>query len=228
MSWRPAKCLSTLKREVDRRWPNRDHRTDGMIGDVAHCGGGGTSDHCPNSAGVVRAFDIDVDGIPAHWLAEHFRVLGARGDRRLANGGYVIFNRRIASWSHEWRWRTYTGDSPHTDHIHLSVSRDAAGYDKDGAWGIAMAQIPPGQGQSPTPPPRQRHELGSRELRLKNPLMSGTDVAFVQRFTGAEDDGDFGEKTQARVMRYQGIVGLARTGVVGRETWRKMRVTVTF
>lgn len=226
MSWRPAKCLSTLKREVDRRWPHRDHRTDGMIGDAAHCGGGGTSDHCPNSAGVVRAFDIDVDGIRADWLAEHFRALGARGDRRLANGGYVIFNRRIASWSHGWRWRVYTGESPHTDHVHLSVSRDASGYDKDGGWGIASATISPPPGGSPTALPR--HALGSRELRFKNPQMRGTDVAFVQRWTGAEDDGDFGETTQARVKRYQGIVRLDRTGVVDRETWKKMRVTVTF
>ena len=134
MSWRPAKCLSTLKREVDRRWPNRDHRTDGMIGDVAHCGSGGTSDHCPNSAGAVRAFDIDVDGIRADWLAEHFRVLGAQGDRRLANGGYVIFNRRIASWSHggagastRARVRTrITSTSPFPG-THLAMTKMAGG-----------------------------------------------------------------------------------------------------
>jgi Putative peptidoglycan binding domain len=226
MSWRPAKCLSRLKRDIDRRWPNRDRRTDGMIGDAAHCGGGGTSDHCPNSAGVVRAFDIDADGIPAGWLAERFRELGARGDPRLANGGYVIFNRKIASWSHGWRWRHYTGESPHTDHIHLSVSRDASGYDKDGPWAIRTATVPVHLGGTSTALPR--HKLGSRELKLKDPHMRGTDVGFVQRWVGAEDDGNFGEKTQARVKRYQGIVGLPRTGVVDRETWRKMRVTVTF
>ena len=226
MSWRPAKCLSRLKRDVDRRWPNRDRRTDGMIGDAAHCDGGGTSDHCPNSVGVVRAFDIDADGIPAAWLAEHFRKLGAQGDARLANGGYVIFNRRIASWSHGWRWREYTGESPHTDHIHLSVSENASGYDKGGAWGIRTAPAPSHSGGSSTALPRRK--LGSRELKLKNPHTRGTDVAFVQRFVGAEDDGEFGLKTQARVKRYQGIVGLPRTGVVGRETWEKMRVAVTF
>lgn len=58
--------------------------------------------------------------------------------------------------------------------------------------------------------------------------MRGTDVAFVQRWTGADDDGYFGENTQTRVKRYQGIAGLAQNGVVGRETWKKMRVTVTF
>jgi peptidoglycan hydrolase-like protein with peptidoglycan-binding domain len=223
MSWRPAKSLSRLKRDVDRRWPNRDRRTDGFIGDAAHCGGGGTSDHCVNSAGVVRAFDIDADGISAGWLAEHLRRLGARGDPRLANGGYVIFNRRIASWSHEWRWRHYTGDNPHTDHIHLSVSKDASGYDKGGGWGVRSTPIPETHlVSSSTALPR--HAVGSRELKLKRPHMRGTDVAFVQRWVGAPDDGEFGEKTQARVKRYQGIVGLPRTGVVGRETYKKMRV----
>ena len=222
MSWRPAKSLSRLKRELDRRWPNRDRRTDGFIGDAAHCGGGGTSDHCPNSAGIVRAFDIDADGIPADWLAEHVRRLGAGGDPRLADGGYVIFNRKIASWSHEWRWRAYTGESPHTDHIHISVSTKASGYDKGGGWGVRRAQIPAHPGGSLTALPR--HALGSRVLKLKNPHMRGTDVAFVQRFVGADDDGSFGLRTQARVKRYQGIVGLPRTGVVGPETWQRMRV----
>lgn len=222
MSWRPAKSLSRLKREIDGRWPNRDRRTDGFIGDAAHCGGGGTSDHCPNSAGVVRAFDIDADGIRTAWLAEHLRQLGERGDPRLTDGGYVIYNRRIASSVGEWRWRHYTGESPHTDHIHVSVSTKASGYDKGGAWRVRRAVIPAHPGGSPALP---RHALGSRVLQLKNPHMRGTDVAFVQRFVGADDDGDFGLKTQARVKRYQGIVSLPRTGVVGPETWQKMRVT---
>ncbi len=222
MSWRPAKSLSRLKREVDGRWPNRDRLSDGMIGDNAHCGGGGTSDHCPNSAGAVRAFDIDSDGIRAAWLAEHVRQLGESGDPRLADGGYVIYNRRIASWSHQWRWREYDGDDPHTSHIHVSVSEKAAGYDKGGSWGVRRAVIPPGGGGAPDLP---RHELGSRVLQLKNPHMRGTDVAFVQRWVGADDDGSFGTRTQARVKRFQGIVSLPRTGIVGPETWRKMRVT---
>ena len=142
MSWRPAKSLVALKREIDGRWPNRDRRTDGFIGDAAHCANGGTSDHCPNASDVVRAFDVDADGIPASWLAEHIRRRGAQGDRRLANGGYVIFNRRIASWSHGWRWRDYHGDSPHTDHIHISVSQDASGYDAAGGWGVRGAAVP--------------------------------------------------------------------------------------
>jgi hypothetical protein len=223
MSWRPAKSLSTLKRELDGRWPNRDRRTDGFIGDAAHCSGGGTSDHCPNARDVVRAFDIDADGIPAHWLAEHLRKRGAAGDRRLADGGYVIFNRRIASWSHGWRWRRYDGESPHTDHIHLSVSKNASGYDGPGGWGVRNATNIPHGGTIPATLPT--HPLGKRVLKLKEPRMRGTDVAFVQRFTGADDDGNYDLKTVARVKRYQGIVGLPRNGIVGPSTWKAMRVS---
>jgi peptidoglycan hydrolase-like protein with peptidoglycan-binding domain len=223
MSWRAAESLSRLRRDLDRRWPNRDRRTDGFIGDAAHCGGGGTSDHCPNSADVVRAFDIDADGIPAAWLAEHVRRLGARGDPRLANGGYVIFNRRIASEVQGWRWRHYTGESPHTDHIHVSVSNVASGYDRRGGWGILKAQIASHPGGMSTTLPQ--HPLGSRVLKLTDPNMRGTDVAFVQRFVGADDDGNFGTMTQARVKRFQRIVGLERNGVVGPPTWKKMRVS---
>jgi Putative peptidoglycan binding domain len=220
MSWRPAKSLSRLKRELDLRWPERDRRTDGMIGDAAHCPG--TSDHCPNSAQVVRAFDIDADGIRTAWVAEHLRQLGEQGDPRLNDGGYVIFNRRIASEVGQWRWREYTGENPHTDHIHVSVSQKASGYDKGGPWGVRRAPSGPGAGP-PTDLPT--HALGKRVLKLKNPHMRGTDIAFVQRFVGADEDGDFGLKTKARVSRFKGIVGLPRNGVVGPRTWKKMRVT---
>jgi hypothetical protein len=224
MSWRPAKSLVALKREIDGRWPNRDRRTDGFIGDAAHCANGGTSDHCPNANDVVRAFDVDSDGIPASWVAEHIRRRGAQGDRRLANGGYVIFNRRIASWSHGWRWREYHGDSPHTDHIHISISQDASGYDAAGGWGVRGAAVPLthiGGTSSDLP----QHPLGKRTLKLQQPNMRGTDAAFVQRFVGAPDNGNYDLMTVARVKRYQGIVGLPRNGIVGPPTWQAMRVT---
>jgi len=62
-------------------------------------------------------------------------------------------------------------------------------------------------------------------LRLTRPFMEGSDVAFVQRWVGADDDGVFGPATEARVKRYQRIVGLEPDGVVGLATWRAMRVT---
>ena len=221
--WRGAKALMQLRAEIDARWPSRDRRTDGIIGDDAHCGEGRTSDHCPNAAGVVRGLDIDSDGIPAGWLAEHFRKRGAAGDARLADGGYVIFNRRIASWSRGWTWRVYTGSHPHTDHIHFSFTRTASGYDASGGWGVRGAVV-----DGPTPPTTPvdlpKHALGTRVLQLAVPPMRGTDVAYVQRWVGADDDGAYGTKTRDRVIRFQRIVDLEPAGIVGPETWRAMRV----
>ena len=220
-TWRVAKCLIRLRAEIDARWPNRDRRTDGTIGDTAHCGPGQSSDHCPNAAGVVRALDIDSDGIQAGWLAEHIRQLGKDGDARLRNGGYVIFNKRIASEVQGWVWRTYTGQSPHKDHIHFSVSRDAGGFDGSGGWGVKGATNIPA---SPPAAAHPVHRLGSRVLRLQNPNMRGTDVGFVQRWVGADDNGSYDQNTKARVERYQGIVGLEKTGEVGPLTWRAMNI----
>ncbi len=220
-TWRVAKSLVTLRAEIDARWPNRDRRTDGTIGDSAHCGPGRSSDHCPNSAGVVRALDIDSDGIPAGWLAEHVRQRGKNGDPRLRNGGYVIFNKRIASEVQGWIWRTYTGASPHKDHIHFSISKDATGFDGSGGWGVINATDTPAPAPTPNLPV---HAPGSRVLRLQDPHMRGTDVGFVQRWVGAEDDGEFGQGTKERVQRYQGIVELEKTGEVGPLTWRAMNI----
>jgi peptidoglycan hydrolase-like protein with peptidoglycan-binding domain len=223
-AWRVARCLLELRAEINARWPNRDKRSDGSIGDANHCGPGKTSDHCVNAAGVVRALDTDADGIPAAALAEHVRKRGAAGDPRLANGGYVIFNHRIASWSHNWVWRAYNGSNPHTSHFHVSVSKDASGYDRSGSWEIGSA---PTTGPTTTTRPAEAlpvHPLGSRVLRLQSPHIHGTDVAFVQRWVGAGDDGSFGDETHKRVVRFQGIVGLDQNGVVDAVTWRAMRV----
>jgi hypothetical protein len=225
--WRVAKCLLDLKAEADARWPNRDRRTDGFIGDDRHCGPASkkTSDHCPNAANVVRAMDIDSDGIDAAWLADQVRAKGKGGDARLHNGGYVVFNKRIASERQGWEWRDYTGE-PHQDHLHVSVSRDVSGYDGDGDWGVRNAVItptPPG----PTPPKPvdlPKHEPGSRVLQVENPQMRGTDVGFVQRFVGASDDGADGPKTKTQVERYQGIRGIPQTGIVDAVTWQQMGV----
>lgn len=139
MTWRLAHSLAVLRGEVDLRWPGRSKISDGTIGDAAHASR--DSDHNPwvlDSAhvGVVRAIDITADGIEADTYAEHLRLLGEGGDRRLDDGGYVIWNRRIASATSGWQWRSYSGSNPHTSHIHLSVSRTPDGYDSDRSWGI--------------------------------------------------------------------------------------------
>ena len=74
-----------------------------------------------------------VDG---NWYSEHLRRLGITGHPALKAGAYIIFNRRIASADKGWTWRSYIGTNPHTGHVHLTVSRAAAGYDATTPWGI--------------------------------------------------------------------------------------------
>jgi hypothetical protein len=124
---------------VNTRWPNRSKISDGTIGDAAHASR--NSDHNPwvkdsHGVGVVRAFDCTAIGIDPTAYAEHIRALGKAGDPRLVGGGYVIWYLHIASEKGNWAWRKYTGPNGHTHHIHVSVSRNPAGYDSTASWGI--------------------------------------------------------------------------------------------
>jgi hypothetical protein len=79
MAWRNCNAfLLALAAEVNACWPNRDKASDGTVGDAAHATR--TSDHNPfivvDGIGVVRARDIDKDGIDAAWLAEYLRQFG--------------------------------------------------------------------------------------------------------------------------------------------------------
>ncbi|MBM0259141.1 peptidoglycan-binding protein [Micromonospora sp. 4G55] len=84
----------------------------------------------------------------------------------------------------------------------------------------------------PKPKPRATpagHRPGTRTVRRG---MSGDDVAFVQRFIGerqcGEPSGTYDTHTEAGVRWYQRIQGIDDDGIVGRVTWAKIRVTVTY
>lgn len=112
-----SKAAAQLRDQVDARWPRRDTAADGWIGDASHANR--VSDHNPDPlTGVVRALDIDADGIPAQALAD---TLAAARDVRIA---YIVFDNRIASLRSDppWSWRPYTGTDPHRSHIHVSFT----------------------------------------------------------------------------------------------------------
>lgn len=133
--WRLAKSLDALLSRINTLAPKRSRKSDGTIGDAAHQKAG-TSDHLPNSAGVVTAADITHDpanGCDAGILAESLRL---SKDRRIK---YVIFNKRIfSSTVSPWEWRPYSGSNAHEKHVHVSVKSTFADIRDD--WKIAVAK----------------------------------------------------------------------------------------
>lgn len=221
MSATLAANLARLRAEVWAAWPGT---VVGWIGDAAHQAE--QSDHNADACGVVHAVDVMVTGAKAKAV-----VTAAVGRDDV---DYVIFNRVIWARSHGWTARAYTGSNPHTDHVHVSGRHGTqcystscgTGYNKSAEadtsrWGVVPAM---------PPPPATTHKPGSRTLRLADPLMTGDDVAYVQKWIGparaGAADGKFGSQTQAGVRWYQSMRGLTVDGVVGAQTWRSMGVSV--
>ncbi|MDQ1814387.1 hypothetical protein RBA41_13830 [Massilia sp. CCM 9210] len=124
--WHVAPSLVRLRAEINRRWPRRDKRSDGSIGDQSHCNR--PSDHNPNGRNSVNAIDIDKDGITP--------MAVVRAALRHPSTNYVIFNRTIWSRRYGFRARRYTGPNPHTAHIHISIVQTRAAEQNRRGWRI--------------------------------------------------------------------------------------------
>ncbi|HEY9267169.1 MAG TPA: hypothetical protein VIQ11_21460 [Mycobacterium sp.] len=135
--WYLAASLVALRTEINRRWPNRDKASDGALGDASHQAR--VSDHNPDysAGGVVRAIDVDKDGID---VAELLAALTR--DPRIE---YVIWNRRmlrsyaktIGGHTYKaWEWAPYGGPGldPHTGHVHVSIKHARAAETNTSAW----------------------------------------------------------------------------------------------
>ena len=105
----PAPTLRALWEQVHGRWPD-ETRFDGIMGDASHQAR--NSDHNLGNA-------IDIGIIPERGpLGYELAELLIRDPRTK----YVIWDRRI--WAKDRAsegWRRYTGTSPHTAHVHLSI-----------------------------------------------------------------------------------------------------------
>lgn len=132
MTYFLAPGLVQLRSEVNIRWPDRDKTSDGWIGDTAHSTR--VSDHNPDysAGGIVRAIDVDRDGIDVDRL-----LLSLIGSARVS---YVIWSGRI--WQNPavyqaGGWRAYTGANGHYHHVHISIRR---GYEYSvQPWGVLDA-----------------------------------------------------------------------------------------
>lgn len=126
MAWYLAPSLATGRAEVNKRWPNRDTKSDGTIGDAAHATR--KSDHNPNERESVNAWDMDKDGVEVNTVISAFM--------KHPSAHYVIWNKRIADADDGWKWRTYTGDNPHTAHVHFSIRQSRTAEQDRRPWGI--------------------------------------------------------------------------------------------
>lgn len=126
-----AASLVNLRTEINTRWPNRDKKSDGWIGDAAHQAR--ESDHNPDSRGIVHAIDVDKDGIDTTFVI-------SRCLRDNWPTSYVIYNKKIWRAKNDWKAETYHGDNPHTDHIHISIKHGTNWEDAKWHWGIATPE----------------------------------------------------------------------------------------
>lgn len=146
----------------------------------------------------------------------------------------------------------YGRDRSHLWHIHISIIRQfcesAEAYDRLfsvisgeslAAWEKRTGNVPVVAKPKPAPAPAKPapkpapkptvHKPGSRELKyVPSKLMSGADVAYVQKFIGparaGKADGIFGARTRDAVIWYQRMRGLPADGIVGKRTFAAMGV----
>jgi hypothetical protein len=151
MAWTLVPCLVALRAEFNALSPNRDKGADGSIGDSAHTS---SSDHTPDEDSVVlrdhdadsknevHALDIDSSGPWPESFDTIIKRLVAREKREYESATtvgrlqYVIWNRRIASRSWGWTWRTHAGGDPHTNHAHFSARYTTAQENDTRPWGV--------------------------------------------------------------------------------------------
>ncbi|SNY55233.1 peptidoglycan-binding domain-containing protein [Paractinoplanes atraurantiacus] len=195
--WHLARSLARLRAEIDQRWPNRDRKSDGSIGDKDH--EKTASDHNPNGRSSVNAIDTDKDGISPMTLVE--------AAKRHPACNYVIFNRVIYTRDRGFRAHRYSGPNPHTQHIHVSILQNSAAEESTRPWGIAQASFPAFPGTL------RRGSRGSAVKTLQTRLNE-------RGFPRLGVDGEFGPATEDRVKAFQRFAKIAVDGIAGPVTWR--------
>jgi hypothetical protein len=158
--------------------------------------------------GPTQAIDIFTPDTPEGW-AQQDRICEylIRNQKRFGVR-YVI--RREHIWNIEraaegWRKQRHYGNRrlDHYDHVHLTCYKEGAGpYD--------LEEIP----NAPTPCEDRLFRRGDKDRC----------VHYIQRLLLKRgyylaDDGDFGERTEYVVTRFQRSSGLDDDGIVGPQTW---------
>lgn len=195
-----APTLSRLRDDLNARWPGRDKGTDGWIGDAAHQAQ--TSDHNPDrKSGVVRALDIDKDGIHIPSVLASIMVHGSTN--------YVIYNRKIFRRGDQFKPRSYGGSNPHTSHIHDSILHSPGSENNKGEFTIL------------------KYGTASWGGKLLKQGVTGWEVKELQALLNAYGfsltlDSVFGPNTDSAVRQFQRVMGIGTDGAVGAVTRSKL------
>lgn len=185
-----APSLVSLRNEINEAHPTRDKSSDGWIGDPSHAAR--VSDHNPDwdSGGVVRALDVDHDGIDKHVLL-HVAIADPRTE-------YVIQDWKIYRRATGFKAEQYRGSNGHTGHTHISL-RHIKTAEKSGRWGYVVTiaapvqpspggpSVPWGGGKSVDVVAQEviRGEWGAGQDRVNRLRTAGYDVGLVQNTVNA-------------------------------------------
>jgi hypothetical protein len=131
------------------------------LGIIRECHVGGTSEHKEGRAldWGVSALDpaekAKADELIAQLLATDVHGNVAALARRLGVM-YLIWDQRI--WTPKGGWQPYSGSSPHTDHVHISLTREGA-QKLTSYWTGVVAHPSSGPWTPPVPAPSPRKPL---------------------------------------------------------------------
>lgn len=239
-TYRLCRAGQDLLRAFDTTFPRRDHLSDGWVGDASHAAR--RSDHNVNWSfrpGIVKALDIDKDVRTANSFAdfnnavERVRLIAASGDRRF-RGGYIIWNRRIASAAVGWRWARYYGENGHTIHAHFSFADLQSNFDFRAGYNLRAGGVVSQGTVAPTPINRHVHQQPIFREGSVDPVyvrdLQGH-LNYWRKIRGLSQllpDGKFGPATNYCVRIFQQAYGLTVDGVVGPTTWQLLHSTTNY
>jgi hypothetical protein len=206
MAWHLAPSLVELRNEVNARWPRRPKGSDGTVGDTSHSAR--RSDHNPNNRDSVNAFDITYPGVDP-------KVIIAAVSKHPA-GNYVIFNRKIYTRSNGWKAEPYSGASPHTEHLHVSILQTVAAEQSKAKW-LTVAPVRPVRKPLPAYPGKSAFQVRDK----------GEHIKVVQRGVGNRVTGVMSVADKNKVKSFQRVRPLLwpADGVVGPKTYKALAST---
>lgn len=200
------------------------------------CTAGGTSEHKEGRAvdWMLNAADPGQKAVAdtaTAWLTQNE---GANA-RRLGVL-YIIWNRKMwRAYAPEKGWQPYVGDSPHTDHIHTSLTWDGA-MGRTSWWtgsAIGRGDLGPcrvyrGQFAPLYTGPQYQRCSTALPAAPYSPFpvyvvgQKAANIAVAQRALGVNADGVFGSVTRHALLKWQATSRVPRTGVLDKPTWARL------